>query len=109
MKRGDVVTVAVGGGFGGKPRPALIIQSDRLISLQTIVVALITSDEDGGSSFRPRLEPDGVNGLVKPSHLMVDILVTARADQVGKIIGHLTREDMARAERALLVILGFAE
>ena len=37
---------------------------------------------------------------------MTDILVTARRDQVGNVIGALSLEDMGRVDRALLLILG---
>ncbi|WP_337750416.1 type II toxin-antitoxin system PemK/MazF family toxin, partial [Agrobacterium vitis] len=42
MKRGDLVTVAVPDDFG-KPRPALIIQSDFFSETGTATVLLISS------------------------------------------------------------------
>lgn len=108
MKRGDVVTVATGGGFGGKPRPALVIQSDRFV-LTTIVLALLTSDLADTPMTRPLFSPNATNGLREPSNLMIDILVTARLSDVGKVIGRFSGSDMARAERALLVFLGLAD
>ena len=42
MKRGDLVTAAAGSGFGGKPRPALILQSDAYPT-GNLVLALVTS------------------------------------------------------------------
>lgn len=107
MKRGDVVTVATGGGFGGKPRPALVIQSDRFV-LTTVVVALLTSDLAETPMTRPLFLPDATNGLREPSSLMIDILVTARLTEVGKVIGRFGAAEMARVERALLVFLGVA-
>ena len=41
MKRGDLVTVALSGDFG-KPRPALVIQSDLFAALDTVTVLLVT-------------------------------------------------------------------
>lgn len=108
MKRGDVVTVAAGGGFGGKPRPALVIQADPFEDLSTVVVALFTSTENDVGHVRPSFEPDEENGLREPSELMVDILVTARLEKVGKVVGRLNRADMERVDRALAVFLGLA-
>lgn len=108
MKRGDVVTVATGGGFGGKPRPALVLQSDRFDTLTTVVVALLTTELHDASPVRPRIQPTSGNGLREPSDLMIDILVTARRTDIGKVIGRLSPAEMARAEPALLVFLGVA-
>jgi len=44
MRRGSIVTVAMQGDFG-KPRPALVIQSDVFNDIHaTVTVALISSD-----------------------------------------------------------------
>ena len=107
MKRGDVVTVATGSGYGGKPRPALVIQADEY-ALSTVVVALFTGDLVDAPWSRPRFEPDEGNGLAKTSDLMVDILVTAPIAKVGKVVGQLGPEDMVRVDQALLVFLGLA-
>jgi mRNA interferase MazF len=108
LRRGDVVTVAAGGGFGGKPRPALIVQHDAFAETGTVVVALFTGELRDASIFRPRFEPDGANGLRAPSDLMIDILVTARRENVGKVVGRLGPADLERADRALAVFLGLA-
>ena len=108
MKRGDVVTVATGGGFGGKPRPALVLQSDSHMTLTTVVVALLTSDLAETPLTRTLFQPDATNHLREPSRLMIDILVTVRLTDVGTIIGQFSPADMARAERALMVFLGMA-
>ncbi|HEV2818591.1 MAG TPA: type II toxin-antitoxin system PemK/MazF family toxin [Allosphingosinicella sp.] len=109
MRRGDVVTVALGAGFGGKPRPALVIQSDLFDDLSTVVLALFTSTDNDVGNVRPSFEPDEKNGLIAPSELMVDILVTARRQKVGKVVGRLSAADMERTDRALAVFLGLAD
>ena len=107
MKRGDVVTVAAGSGFGGKPRPALILQSDDFAG-STVIRALITSSITPEESFRPRIVPNGDNGLRKISDVAVDSLITVRWEKIGGRIGALSEDDMVRAERALLIFLGMA-
>ena len=42
MKRGDLVTVAMSGDIG-KPRPAVIVQSDQFDATGTITVLLVSS------------------------------------------------------------------
>ena len=108
MKRGDTVTVAAGSGYGSKPRPALVVQGDAFAQLSTVVVALFTTTETIGNRLRPRVEPDGLNGLNAPSNLMAEILISVPRDRIGAVIGQLSAADMARAETALLTVLGFA-
>ena len=42
MRRGEIVTVAVQGDYG-KPRPAVVIQSDWLAETDSVLVCLLTS------------------------------------------------------------------
>jgi mRNA interferase MazF len=42
MQRGDIVTVAAPGDYG-KPRPALVIQSDLFDELASVALCLVTS------------------------------------------------------------------
>lgn len=86
-----------------------MIQSDGFGSLSTVVVALFTSMLTEAPAVRPRFAPDTTNGLRQPSDLMVDILVTVRRDQVGGTIGRLDGDELARADRAILTLLRFAE
>jgi len=108
VTRGDIVVVAAGAGFGGKPRPALVVQSNDFPELDTAVLALFTTDLVDAPLFRPRFEPDDGNGLERTSDLMTDILVTVRLAKIGKIVGRLRDDDLARADRALIVFLGLA-
>jgi mRNA interferase MazF len=108
LKRGDIVTVAAGGGVGGKPRPALVLQPDSIPVPETVIVVLFTTALADAMPLRPRITPDARTGLRQVSDLMADIIVTARRSDVGQVIGHLSSEDLRRAERAVLVMLGFA-
>jgi len=108
MKRGDVVTVAAPGDFG-KPRPAVIIQTDLLNETHpTILVCLITSAVRQPSPFRLLVEPNGNNGLRKPSMIMVDKITTMRREKVGSIIGRLDEQTMRMLDRSLLFVCGLA-
>lgn len=108
MKRGDIV-IATGPGFGGKPRPNLVIQADDYLSLPTLILLPITSDlADPPSLLRVRVEPDEANGLRDVSDVMTDVPITTRPDKVHQHAGTLSPEDMERVEDAMLLVLGFA-
>ena len=109
MKRGDIFTVATGGGFGGKPRPMLLIQADHYTALTTLVFLPFTTIlADSPSPLRPRFEPNADNGLRELSELMIHAPITARQDHVGQFVGQLKAEDLQDIERALALLLGLA-
>lgn len=108
MRRGDLVTVALQGEFG-KPRPALVVQSDLFNSEHTTLSVLpITGEIVGTPIFRITLEPSNANGLRKVSQIMVDKIVSIKRDKVGEPFGRLDDEMMLRVNRALAVWLGIA-
>jgi mRNA interferase MazF len=107
MKRGDLVTIALPGDFG-KPRPALIIQSDLFDQIPTVTVLLISGTPQDTPLLRLSVEPDDENGLRKPSQIMVDKVMTMRRDKVGAAFGKLNAETMVSVNRLLAVFLGFA-
>jgi mRNA interferase MazF len=106
IKRGDLVTVALQGDFG-KPRPALVIQSD-LFNEQhaTVTVLPITSHIIGSPLFRITLEPSEQNGLRNVSQIMVDKVVSVKRDKIGPPFGRLNDEILVRVNRAMAVWLG---
>lgn len=109
MKRGDVVIVAASGDYG-KPRPAVIIQTDALPSAHySVVVCQMTSELADAPDFRVTVEPDGGNGLRSRSQVMADKPVTIRRERVGQRIGRLTPADMARLNVALAFVMGLAD
>ena len=108
MKRGDLVTVSLPGDYG-KPRPALVIQSD-LFGMHPSVVALpITSEPRNTPLFRINIQPADGNGLHKPSQVMVDKPFTLARAKVGDTFGSLDEGTMIEVERALAVFLGIAK
>ena len=64
MNRGDLVTVALQGEHG-KPRLALVIQSDLFANLtSTVTIALLTSASLDIPIFRVPIEPSETNGCI---------------------------------------------
>jgi len=109
MRRGDVVTVAAAGDYG-KPRPAVIVQTDALpVEHESVVVCQMTSEGDEAPDFRVVVEPSPGNGLRARSHVMADKPVTIRRSRVGRKIGHLDDNDIARLDVALAFVMGLAD
>lgn len=105
VKRGDVVTVAAKGPYSGKPRPALVLQSDLFSALGSVTVCLLTTDVLDVPLFRLTVEPSS-NGLQQVSQIMIDKIVTVPRDAIGSRIGALDHELMVRVDRSLAVFLG---
>ncbi len=107
LKRGDVVTVAGSGDFAGKPRPALIVQSDLFNATHaSVTVVPITSTLVDADLFRIALRPGRANGLRARSQAMVDKVTSVRTDRVGKRMGSLALGDLEPVEAALRLWLG---
>ncbi len=103
-QRGDLVTVSLQGDYG-KPRPALIVQSDLLTDLQSVVLCPVTS-ELRDAAVRVTVEPNPANGLRTLSQVMVDKLSTLPRDRIGESFGRLDAEKMKLVDRALLLVVG---
>ncbi len=106
--RGDLVTVSAPGAYG-KPRPALVIQSDIFNAHPSIVVLPLTSDvRENVSTFRVNLEPNQQNQLSKMSQIMVDKPLTLPADKISDVFGKVDASTMNEVNRVMAVFLGIA-
>jgi mRNA interferase MazF len=106
MKRGDIVSVAMKGVYTGKPRPALIVQSDLFGETDSITICLMTSDKTSAPLGRIEVVPTRQNGLKIPCSIMIDKIVTVPRTSIGKRIGTLDAETVMRMERSLALFLG---
>ena len=87
MRQGQIITIAMQGDFG-KPRPALIIQSDSFNeSHSSITVLLVSSELVDAPLFRINLTPNIDNGLNKPCQILVDKPMTVKREKLGTSIG----------------------
>jgi mRNA interferase MazF len=94
MTRGDVVIVADRRGeFTGKPRPALVVQSDAFRDAPTVPILPITSD---GQMDAPLLHipvpADKATGLSVPSWATTELIVAVRRRRIGQVIGPPTTQ-----------------
>jgi mRNA interferase MazF len=107
MKRGDIATIALQGDYG-KPRPALVIQSDLFAEHPSVTILPITSDLRDAPIFRIAITPNDLNGLKTLSQVMVDKAMTVPRERCGNTFGRLDDVDMLEVTRALAVFLGIA-
>ena len=108
MKRGQVWILAGGADYAGKPRPAVIVQSDDFDETKSVVVCLLTGDETEAPLFRIPVEPSESNGLRLASRVMVDKIAAVPRSKLGKQAGELSDSDMVRLNRAVISFLGLA-
>ena len=105
MRRGDLVTIALQGPYG-KPRPALVVQSDLFDEHPSVTILPITSELRDAPLFRVSIKPSEANGLQKPSEVMVDKAQSVPREKIGDTFGHVSAEDMLAVSRSLAVFLG---
>ena len=109
MRRGDVVAVAATGDYG-KPRPAVIVQTDALPAEHaSVVIRQMTSECSDAPDFRVTIEPTEHNGLRVRSQVMADKPVTIRRERIGHRIGRLEVKDIVRLNIALAFVIGLAD
>ena len=109
MRRGDVVIVAASGDYG-KPRPAVIVQTDAFPETHaSVVICQMTSELAEAPDFRITIDPSENNGLRARSQIMADKPVTVRRARIGQSIGRLDDGDVGRLNIALAFVMGLAD
>lgn len=108
MRRGELISVAVSGDYG-KPRPALVIQSDLLPETDSVLVCLLTATVRDAPLYRVDLAATEGTGLREASQVMVDQITAARRNRCGPPIGRADERTMAALGRMLSFIVGLAD
>ena len=109
MKRGDLVTISLSGDYG-KPRPAVIVETDKLVPSSHVVVCPGTSAIHEAAKVRRLLVvPDAVNNLRAPTQFQIDRVTGVRRETCGTVIGRLDSEAMQQFELQLTLVLGLAD
>jgi mRNA interferase MazF len=105
LKRGDLVIVSLPGDYG-KPRPAVVLQNDKLEGrLESYVIALLTTFDDGTKVLRVPVQPTLENGLREDSRVMVDKLYAIPEHRIHQHIGRLDDLSLRKIDRALFMLL----
>ncbi|PZA09759.1 type II toxin-antitoxin system PemK/MazF family toxin [Rhodopseudomonas palustris] len=105
MTRGDIILVAMQGDYG-KPRPAVVVQTDDFEEVPSLAVLPLTTELRDVPAIRIPVEPTPDNGLVQRSQIMLDKITAVARRRVGPRIGSLSTNDMAAVNRALAIFLG---
>ena len=101
MKRGEVVPCVAPGAYG-KPRPAIVVQSNLFNDTHhSITVCPLTSDLKDAPLFRIDIAPTAGNGLKRPSQVMIDKVVSLPANRIRPAIGRLSESQLAQVGMAL--------
>ncbi len=88
MIRGAVVVVAAKGAYTGKPRPAVVVQSDLFNPTHaSVTICPITSDCVDTPLFRVTLPPGERTGLSTASQVMIDKVVSVPRTAIVREIG----------------------
>ena len=103
MKRGDIVTVAA-----GKPRPAVVVQSDHLLPYPMVIVVPFTSEVEARPPpfTRITVDPSPTNGLSRVSQIMVDRIIGLPVASLRPTAGRLEDERVTELTRLLALWLG---
>ena len=102
MVRGDVHAITLPRGRGRVqhgPRYAVIVQSDDLRALSTIVVCP-TSTSTPPASFHPEVEIGAA-----PTRVMCEMVGAIDARALGEQVTHLTLDELRRVDDALELVL----
>ncbi len=91
MTRGALAPIAIASNFG-KPRPALVIQSDVFPDTATVTLLLLTSELLEMSLLRVTVERSAQNGLRRRSQIQMDKAMTAFRSRTGQPFGRLESE-----------------
>ena len=105
MRRGQFVVVATSGDYG-KPRPALVVQSDLFAELPSAVICPLTAMLcDNADQFRLEVHPSKRSGLREVSQIAIDKITALPAGKIGGVIGEADDTLLLRVNRALALFL----
>lgn len=92
----------------GKPRPAVVVQSNHLLPYPMVIVVPFTSELDARPPPFTRLtiDPSPVNGLRQVSQLMIDRSIGLPAATLRPTAGKLDDQQMTEITRLLALWLG---
>ncbi len=102
MVRGDVHSIVLPAGQGhvqhGR-RFAVVVQSDDLLVLSTIVICP-TSSSTPPASFHPEIVLDG-----EPTRVLCEMVGAVDGRRLGEQVGHLTHDELRAVDEALELVL----
>jgi mRNA interferase MazF len=107
MKRGAIVVVAAKGASTGKPRPAVVVQSDLFNPTHaSVTICPVTSDCVDAPLFRLSLPPGPRTGLRSMSQIMVDKIASVPRAAIAGEIGRCDAGELQAIDDGLRRWLG---
>jgi mRNA interferase MazF len=101
LERGSVI-VCVSNGDYGKPRPAVVVQSNLFNATHaSITVCPITTHIIEAPLFRLLISPSQENGLKQISQVMIDKITSIQREKISKKIGILSKEQLNQLNLAM--------
>lgn len=104
MVRGEVFRLRAARGTRGAEqrgaRYAVVVQTDELLALSTVLVSP-TSSSAPSRSFRPAIEIDGT-----ATRVLVEQTTAVSQDRLGDSVGRLTAIELRDLDTALALVLG---
>ena len=108
MKRGDLIKAVLPGEYG-KPRPCLVVQSDRLVNLESVILCPLTSDLATDGPTRFAVPAGGAGGLMVESLIMVDKVTAVSRSRCREHIGRLDPATMQQIDARLVLVIGLMD
>lgn len=106
MQRGDIIVCVLSGDYG-KPRPAVIVQSNLFNKIHdSLTVCPFSTHLYEAPLFRLLLSPNKQNGLKEASQIMIDQMVSLKRSKIRQKIGVLTNDQMNKLDEAMTLWLG---
>ncbi len=102
MKRGAIVVVAARGAYTGKPRPAVVVQSDLFNPTHaSVTICPITTDIVDAPLFRLTVPPGTRTGLKGASQVMLDKIVSVPRTAIAGEIGECNAGELDAVDEGL--------
>ena len=108
LKRGDLIKAVLPGEYG-KPRPCLVIQTDRLVNLDSVILCPLTSDIATDGPTRFAVQAGGAGGLMVESLIMVDKVTAVSRSRCREHIGRLDAAIMQQIDARLAFVTGLMD
>ena len=103
LRRGDIHRVRFGRSGGraqAGERPAVILQTNAMAALSTVIVAPLSASA-ADAPFRPTITVDGT-----ASRMLAEQLRSVDVTRVGKRLGHLSADESVDVNTAVRLVLG---
>lgn len=108
LKRGDLILAVFAGDYG-KPRPNVVVQSDSLVGLESLLLCPLTSDLSTFGPARVPVAATAGNQLKSDSLIMVDKVTAVSLARCRDRLGALEPDEIEQLNAALALAVGLLD